>query len=382
LYGLPIITKSYSQHLEDPVFDDQLNYFKQLVSVERSQSSENNSNRNRWNDQSSESKINIPESLPEPPIHHFINFDDDESYSRRSDAKSRYGYNDKSSKHNDTYTINHDQSYESEHGSTDRSFRSCGRYRKSEHNSNASSMKMSNFNEDSFDNQIYNRKHRNYNGHSSSNWRENSNYNQEPSYTDDDNFANVVPVRNLRDTMFKKRKHMDSEYYHDTNANEKGSSSLDLRDTMHHNKNRRYENQGQHESDFNNRWSERNKNKRGNNNFSSNKNNRNQNNYTNQEYNDQSFKQDNFQEYNNEYQNNYNDGYRRDKNKSNNYKYNQMRSQNMESNGRQQSSYSPYKRNNDGYDKKPYTNSYTQRGGRSRGKNFNRGNDRSRQNYY
>lgn len=399
LYELPITLKSYSKHLDNPVFDEQLNYFKQLVNVERRQSSESNSNKNRWNDQSSENRNCIPESLPEPPIHHFINFDEDESYSRRSDTMPKHGSSDRYSKyqHNDTYKKNHDQSYGSEHGSADKSFHSHGRYRKPEHNSSASSMDMSNYDRDSYNNQSYDRKHRDYNAHSSSHWRDSANYNQDPSFTDDDNSANdSSSARDLRDTMRRKRKHMDSDYHNDTNAS--GSSSLDLRDTMYHNKNNRYENYGQqYEPDFNNRWSERNKNKRGNNSFSDNdfrnksynsdhyndKNNRHQNHYANQEYEDQSFNQDNFQEHNNEYQNNYNDGYRRDKNKPNNYKYNQMRSQNMESSSRQNSSYSPYKRNNEGYEKRPFTNSYGQRGGRSRGKNYNRGgNDRSRQNYY
>lgn len=389
LYGLPITTKSYSKHLEQPVFDEQLNYFKQLVNAERSQSAEGNSNRNRWNDQRSANLNDIPESLLKPPIHHFINFDDDESYSRRSDNPSRYGNSDEFSKyqHKDTFTNNRDQSYGSKHGSAGKSFQGRGRYRRSEHNNSVGSMEMSNYNQDSYHNQNYDNQHQDFNAHSSSHWQENRN--QETYFTDDNNSANdVLPARDLRHTMNRKRKYMDSDYHNDTNVNEGGGSTLDLRDTMYHNKNNRYENQGQqgqqHQSDFNNRWSERNKNKRGNNFFSNydsrNKNNRYQNHYANQ-----SFNQDHYaQEYNNEFPNNYNGGqnYRRDKNKPNNYKYNQMRSQNMESSNRQQSSYGSYKRNNDGYEKKPYANSYNQRGGRGRGKNFNRGNDRSRHSFY
>lgn len=386
LYGLPIVTKMMSNDVEDPVFHDQLNYFKQLVDVERNTQS-NYSNRNRWIDHSSDIKSYIPDCLPEPPMHHVQNINSNkDNYEHKSDNMSRNSYKDKSSKYQQsTYTKNRNSMYGSEHNPTDKSQYSRGHYRKSEHSSSGS-MEVSNNDRDSHHFQNYDRKYQGF-GHTSSNWEESTYHNQESFMSGNNSVKNTFPVRDLRDTMYRKRSLLDSNYYNDTNSNAACTSLLDLRDTMYHNKSSRYEDLGhQNKSNSNNRWSERNKMNDSNdiqfhkNNYTSEQrynesNIKHENNYGNRDYYDRSFNEDSLHEYN--------DSYGREKNRSNNDKYSQMCPQSMESNHRQHNSYHPYKRNGDGYGKKEYKNAYNERSGHGRGKNFNReGTDRSRQHYY
>lgn len=399
LYGLPIVTKYYSKHLDDPVFHDQLDYFKQLVNVENNSQSNDNSNKSRWIDRSSDNINNIPDTLPEPPVYdeHNINADQD-NYDSRSNIMSRHSYKDKHSKYQyKPYSQSHNSAFRYEHNSIDKSYHSRGRYRKSEHNSSSSSMETSNFSRDSY-HQNYNRKHRDI--HSSSKWQESAYHSQESSFKKDINPPkHVLPVRDLRDTMY--RKHNDSDYHDDSNANTACTSLLDLRDTMYHTKNSNYENPGHFESDSNNQWSEKNRKdihstgftdreSRKNNYFPERFNNSNtkHKSHADREHNNQSCYPDkscdNFQDNDNTYSNNYNDGYRREKNRPNNYRHSHMRSQNMETRNRQNSSYHPYKRNDEGYERKEYRNSYDERSSHTQGRNYNRGggSDRSRQNYY
>ncbi|XP_060849964.1 GATA zinc finger domain-containing protein 14-like [Rhopalosiphum padi] len=375
LYGLPIITKNYSNHFEDPVFNEQLNYFKQLIKVEQN-CQPNSPTECKWIDQSLDEK-NIPESLPQPPMHedhsHSKNHD---NYDRRSSSKvnsSKYRHHTRNSKRQNS--VNSGEYYP-----IDKSHHSQKHYKNSEHNSSSGSMEMFNYERDSYYNNPNNdRKHHD---HTSFNRKESAYHNQEPMSTHEKHSGkdNNMLVRDLRDTMFRKRNRLDSNFHIDMNTNAGCTSLLDLRDTMYKNKNSRDLGQQNYESDSNNRWSERNQNIHGNSylNKEPRKNNYNserysesstkyQNNYADRSYN-QDKSNNGIQEYGSEFPNNYNDGYRRDKNWRNNNKYNNP--QNMESSSRQHNSYHPYKRNNE-------------HSGHNRNKSHNRGgSDRSRHNYY
>lgn len=327
LYGLPIVMKKYSTDLEDPAFHEELNYFKQLASVEQSKDS-NYTNKSRWNDQSSGNKNHIPESLPEPPMHDKNSYRD--TVSRPS---SRYQHNN--------------GAYRSEPNSTNNSYNSRGRYHKSEHTSNSGSITNFDNERDTYHNQ------RDYNSRTS-NWNDES--------------------------MFHNR---------DFSAKNKNNRERDLKDAMYHGNNSRNEDLRQYNgSDSNNRWSERNKNARGDRNFSDNgprKNNYaskhiDESNIWRQNHNDEErgrkhFNQDNL--YNNfeedEFSNNFND---RERNRSNNYKYNN-RFQTMEFNSRH-NSYHPYKQNDEGNEKKECKNLYNERSGHGRGRNTWRGRNNDR----
>lgn len=329
LYGLPIVTKKYSTDLEDPAFHEELNYFKQLASVEQSKDS-NSTNKSRWNDQSSGNTNHIPESLPEPPTHDKNTYRD--TASRQS---SRYQHGN--------------GAYRSEPNSTNNLFNSRGRYHKSEHNSNSGSMANFDNERDDTHNQ------RDYNSRSSSNWNDESSYHN-------------------REFLVKN----------------KNNRERDLKDAMYHGNNSKNEDSRQYNgSDSNNRWSERNhKNTRSDRNFSDNgprKNNYaskhvNESNSWRQNHNDeeldrQNFNQDNlydnFEE--DEYSNNFNN---REKSRSNNYKYNN-RFQTMESSSRH-SSYHPYKQNDEGNERKESKNLYNERSNHGRGKNNWRGRSNDR----
>ncbi|XP_025203746.1 GATA zinc finger domain-containing protein 14-like isoform X5 [Melanaphis sacchari] len=321
LYGLPIITKDYSKHFEDPVFNDQLNYFKQLIKVEQN----NGSTESNWIDQSLDEK-NIPESLPEPPMHEERGLrKNQDNYDHRCSSKdnlSKY-------RHNARHTKHHNSMNSGEHYPIDKSHHNQKHYKKSAHNSNSGSTDMFNYEQDSYyHNPNNDHKHHDY-------------------------------------TSFNQK---DSAYFHEPMS-------------MYHNKKSRYENLGHFESDSNNRCSVRNQNTHGDSNFSNKepcKNNYNSerynesnskhlNHYTDRNYNQDKSHND-FHEYGSEFSNNYIDGYRRDKNRPINNKYNNH--QNMESSNRQNNSYHPYKRNNE----------YS---GQRHDRSYNRGgSDRSRHNYY
>lgn len=373
LYGLPIITKNYSKHLEDPVFNDQLNYFKQLVNVERDQSNDNN-DKSRWNDHNTDNKFNIPDSLPEPPVYDCKNINKD-NYDHKSDIISKHSHKNKSSRYEYDNLNNKNLLIEKTHHSHEF-------IRKPGHNTSftSSSIEMSNNHKDSYNNKNYDYKYRDYNGQTSPNWTKNTYQNQEFSYINKKNC--LKDVHDLRNALYQKRSLSDSDYHYDTNSNAGYTSSLDLRESLHHNKRSKYDDvEHYYESNTNSQWLEINKkNTHNNSNFSnkiSNKNNYNsehfsesgnryQNHYTDRDYNNQSFIQDrssyeSYQKHDNTHLNNYNDGHSQEKNRSNN-KYNHMH----------QDFCRPYKQN-DGHQK---------RSGHNRGKNCNKGNtERSRNNY-
>lgn len=382
LYGMPIETKKYSKQLKDPVFDDQLNYFKQLVNVERNNQS-NECNNSRWNDRDSDRKNNIPDSLPEPPTHNMYN-----SYSNRNDYDR--GPNSMSSRssrqqHGNSYSGSHNPGYRNLFDPIDRSGHKRYVFFDSAETSNDA--------QDSFHNHNYERKNKDYNAHTSSNWRESSYRNRESSMANKNNSANnMSPGRDLRDIMYGKRRSSDSDYPDRRNA-----SQLDLRDTMYNSKSNKY--RGQHyESDSNGRWSEKSNQAYGN--FSDKQSRKD--NYGSERFNEPNTRYHNnadegnydhslnkkksynnsANEYNNEYSNSYNDNYSRGKNGPNNYNnYNQMRSQNMESNSRQQNAGPSYKRKDDGYDRKKYIDSYNDWRGHDRSKNYDRGSGQQSRHY-
>lgn len=400
LHGLPIITKNYSKHFEDPVFNDQLDYFKQLINVERNCQPNNSPTDSKWIDQSLDMKNIIPETLPEPPMHEVHSLDkNQDNYDRRSDNVTRRRSKDNSTKyrHNAPDSKRHNSINSGEHYPIDKSQHTHKHYKKSEHNSSSGSMEMFNYDQDSHHNPNTKRKH--YDNVNTSFNRQESKYdNQEPLFTRGKNSAkgNML-VRDLRDTMFRKRSRLDSNYHIDTNANAGCTSLLDLRDTMYRNKSSRYEDleQQHYESDSNNRWLEQNQNTQygsssflnkepHKNNFNSERysdsNTKHQNHYADRNYNQDQSHND-FQEYDSEFPNNYNGSYRREKNRPINHKYNNP--QNMEFNSRQHNSYHPYKRNNEGPNRKDYKNLYDEQSGKNRGRSYNRGgSDRSRHNYY
>ncbi|XP_026822228.1 RNA-binding protein 7-like isoform X2 [Rhopalosiphum maidis] len=257
LYGLPIITKNYSNHFEDPVFNEQLNYFKQLIKVEQN-CQPNSPTECKWIDQSLDEK-NIPESLPQPPMHedHSHNKNHD-NYDRRCSSKvnsSKYRHHARNSKRRNS--VNSGEYYP-----IDKSHHSQKNYKNSEHNSSSGSMEMFNYERDSYYNNPNNdRKHHD---HTSFNRKESAYHNQEPMSTHEKHSGknNNMLVRDLRDTMFRKRNRLDSNFHIDMNTNAGCTSLLDLRDTMYQKKNSKYEDLGQqnYELDSNNRWSERNQN--------------------------------------------------------------------------------------------------------------------------
>ncbi|KAF0766600.1 GATA zinc finger domain-containing protein 14 [Aphis craccivora] len=376
LYGLPIITKNYSKHFEDPVFNDQLNYFKQLIKVEQNYQPNNSPAESKWIDQSLNEK-NIPESLPKPPMHEERGFNkNQDNYDRRYSSK----VNSSKYRHNARHSKNHNSVNSGEHYPIDKSHRSQKHYKNSEHNSSSSSMEVSNYERDSY----YHNSNNDHKHHdnTSFNRKESAYHYQEPRSMHDKDSSKDMLVRDLRDTMLRKRSRLDSNFHIDMNTNAGCTSLLDLRDTMYHRKNNRYEDQGQqhHESNSNNRWSERNQDMHGNGSFS-NKGPR-KNNYNSERYSESNTKHQNhyadrgyqgkshngFQDCGNESTSNYNNGYKRDKNRPISNKYNNP--QNMESSSRHHNSYHPYQRNNE-------------HSGQSRGRSYNRGgSDRSRHNYY
>lgn len=386
LYGLPITTKQYSEDLEHPVFDDQLNYFKQLVDVERNSHS-NDCSKSRWNDQSSD---NIPDCLPEPPMHNNNSYQD--NYDHKSHLVSRHGYKDRSCRYQHD-SITHAESGNPTYKSDYKSHHNHDHYQKPNHNRDFGTMEVPNNERDLYHNNR-NYKHQDYNSHMSSNWKESSYRNEELSLINKNDFVKELPVRDLRDTMYRKRSVVNSDY-----NNTAYTSQLDLRDTLYHNKSNKYEDLKQpYESNSKIQWSERNhkSNGRGSNsfpdyqsrkpNYSSERynesNTRHQNHYAaDREYyeHDQSYNKDSLQKYN-EYPNNYN----REKNRSNTYKFNEaVRPQNMESSGRPHSSYHSYKRSDQGYERKDYKNLHNEwSGGYNHNRNYSKNSDRSRQNYY
>lgn len=388
LYGLEIITKKYSEQLMDPVFDDQLNYFKQLINVERNNQS-NNSNTSRWNDQNLDNQNIIPESLPKPPTHgkYYLN----DNYDHRSETMPRINNKDESFKyqHNNSYTKSRDPDCRREYRPVDKFHSSHGHHQKSENNSRSKSMVSST------DRNSYNQ---DYGSYPSSKWKESNYYNHEQLHSNESLFnKNVLPVRDLRDTIHRKRNILDSDRHRDTNANATCTSVLDLRDTMYRGKNNTFKDvEPSYQPEPKKRWSERKINSRDGSGFSSKpyrkdndryneSNSKQTNRYSNQDYNDQSFNNnkshDNFHKHENP---NSFDSYNQERNTPNNFKFNQPRHENLECRGRQQNSYYPYKRSDESHERKEYQNTYfNEQSGHCRGRSSNRGSfDKSRHNYY
>lgn len=358
LYGLPIATKNYSKHLEDPVFNEQLNYFKQLVNVERNNQSSGDSNKNRWNSQSSDNKFNIPDSLPEPPTFDVHNNINQNNYDCRSKIMPKHSHKVKSSRYQHG---NHNI----KHIPIDKSNYSHEFNRKLKHDVSSRSMEVSNQHQDSYTNKHHDRKHHNLDVHTLPNWNENAYYNQEPLIR---NKKNVFPKRNLRDTMYQKRSISDFNYHNDSNTNIGCSSLLDLRDTINHSKRSKYDDVRQYyESNLNNQWSERDqksmysgssysekipRKNNNNSNYNNESKNRHQNHYYDPNPNRDRSSFESYQEYDNEYPNNYDSyTYSQEKNRPNNNYNNHMRHPNMVSSSYHRHSYHPYKQN-DGHQKR------------------------------
>lgn len=395
LYGLPLKMQNYSESHENPVFHEELDYFKQLVNVEMDQS--NDFKRQKCNDQNYNDKKNIPDSLPEPPMHSKHNFNSNRDNSNRKlSSMLKLNHRDDSFQYQHNNSKNQSPTYRSRQNSDDKHY-NRGYYRKSDYNNSSDFVEMSNNDRNSYQNHSYDRKHHDYN------WKDTTYQNKESTFNNEYNsIKDTVPVQDLRDTMVHKRNPLNFNHHTDTNANASCTSSVDLRDTMYHRKNSGYEDTKQYKSDsFNERSEKNHKNTHGHNSFSDTEsrknnyhsdrynetNNKYQNHYQGQEYYDQSSNRnktyDNFQEYNNDYSNNYNEGYKQEKNRStNNDKFNPVHSQNMESSSRARNSFHPYTRNNRGYERKNYKKFYGDRSG-YRDRSYNRGgNDRSRQNNY
>ncbi|VVC32768.1 RNA recognition motif domain [Cinara cedri] len=395
LYGIPIITKNYSKNSKDPVFHEQLDYFKQLINVERSNRSKE-INKSRWKGQNYD-EINIPESLPEPPYQSVYSNPNQDIYHRNLGSMPTQSYKNLPSFYNNSnsFANNRNSSYQNEHNFSDKIYYNHGSYQKSDYNSISDSMEMStndrdsyhyqNYDRDSYRSQNYDRKHRGYNIHASYSRKETKNHIQEPLCINGNNPGqDELPVRDLRDTMYRKRL-LNYNNHTETNMNV-ASKPLDLRDTLHHRKNSRYEDLGQHyESDSNNRWSERNlKNAHGSSDFL---NRVSRKNYSNSEryiesttrhknYNyERNFNPDkscvNSQEYEYEYPNNYNK-HNQDKYTSYNNKFNYTQSQNMESNSHQYNSFHQYKRNDANHKKKEYKNVYNEESEMYHGRSHNK----------
>lgn len=333
LYGLPIITKNYSKHLEDPVFNDQLNFFKQLVNVERNnQSNDKECNKDVLFDHNSDNKFNIPDSLPEPPVYDCIDVYKD-NYDNKLETMSRHSHTNKLARYQHDNPNNKDYLIEKSYHTREFN-QSPGR------STSSSTMEISNNHVDSY-NKIYDYKKRDYGVQTSSNWNK-STQNQELPYINKKNC--LKDVHDLRNMLYQKRSLSDSDY-HDTNST---LGCTDIRDSMHHNKRSKYDDVGvghYYESNTNNQRLEINKKKTHSNNNFSNKNsckndynseyytesnNRHQNHYyTDRDYNGRSFIQErslyeSYQKHGNANTNNYhNDIYGQEKNRFNN-NYNNM----------------------------------------------------------
>lgn len=403
LYGLEIVLEKYSEQLKNPAFDEQLNYFKQLVNVERSNQS-NHGNTSRWNDQNLDNQNIIPDSLPGPPTHGKYNLNYNNFDHKSSDIMPRNNYQDGSFKyqHSNSFTNNRDPNCRSQHRPVEKFHPS--HYQKLDHNNHSDPMVSNthrNSRGSSYHNQNYDRKHQqDYSSYPSSKWNESNYYNQEHS---NKNFSaeNVLPVRDLRDTIHRKRNVLDSDNI-DTNSNATCTSILDLRDTMYHSKNNRYKDvEPSYQPESKKQWSEKksyshdggkfsNKPYRNDNNTSEHYNEsktKAMNHYSNQEYNNQSFNHDtsydSFQEH--EYPNNF-DSYNHDRNRPNNssnHTFNQSRHKSKEFRDCQNNSYHSYKHHSDeSQERKEYKNTYNELSGCSRGRNSYRGGfDKSRRDY-
>lgn len=384
LYGIPIITKSYSKHFQDPVFHEQLDYFKQLINVERSNQSKE-INKSRWNNSV------IPDSLPKPPIQGVHNTNQDVYY-RNSGSLTTQNYKNTPSMYQQSniYGNNRDSVRKIEHNSSNRVHHNRGNYRKSEHNSPSDSMEMSisdqnlyrhqNYDRDPYYNPNYDRKHRDYNIYASYDQNESKNRKNEIKSPIDE-----MPVCDLRETMNRKRL-LNYNNHIETNSNA-AYKPVDLRETLHYRKISKYENSGQYyESDSNNRWSERNyRNTYGGSSFSDMKprnDNPNSERYietnTRRNYHnyDRNFNPDKsygkLQEYEHEYPNNYNNSYNQDKYTPYNNKYNNTQSQYMESNSHEYNLHYPYKHNDEGHKKKDYKSIYDERSEMNHCRSYNK----------
>lgn len=353
LYGLPIVIKKYSADLEDPAYHDQLNYFKQLIDVERSAFKSNNGNTNRWNDQNSGSKT----VLPEPPVSGKYNSNQD-NYGLKSGSSGRPGSNNNSTgseyQRGNSYTKGRKLNYDSD----DRRSEPHYSRQKIEHNNSLRPMSVND--RDSY------RKHRGNSSQTSSSRNESNERQRERS---DMNENNSVKDRSVY-ALPRKCSFSDSVRPNDTNRNAAGTSLLDLQNTMYHCKSNEYKDIDLRYSNFKSHNSTRNNDTRGGSSFihkqfgtsySS----------ESDRYHGQSYSPDksynSFQEYDNRYSNNSNE-----KNKSNNYKYKQASNQNLPTSSRERITFYPYKPNDEGHERREYKNTYNEQSGLGRGRSYNK----------
>lgn len=347
LYGLPIVTKYYSEHLVDPVFHEQLNSYKRIGNVNFSSQS-NVSNISRLNNQNSNNKIKISKNLAEVSIHYTNTNQSNFNKKPITIAKQSYKEKPTKSRRDNSYTKSCNSVHRKKLISLDKSC--CIRNKKSENYRTSDLIDNHNNNWDTHHYQTYDHKQQNYNIQTSTNWNKSSYQNQEFLLLNENNRTNeILPVRDLRDTLLRKHGVIQSDYLGNTNANATCTSLLDLRDTMYHNKTSENEDLGHHESDFNNWWLKRN--------------------YKNSRFSEEEFKTNSYtlechKESSIRYNNHFCDGkyenwsfnknesnydghnYTIKQNWSNNIKYNNhIHPLNMKSSDRQYNSYHPYKRN-------------------------------------
>ncbi|XP_050535696.1 GATA zinc finger domain-containing protein 14-like isoform X2 [Daktulosphaira vitifoliae] len=339
LYGLTIKMKNYLDNPEEQRFDEELDNFKELIRVECG-----NYNSNKQNIYNYER--NIPDSLPQPPMH-------SSNYNFDSNIKHKFEpYSESNSVHHASNSGKHNQT--SQQHSNRKQFLKLERFPNSFETSKNDWVHC---------NREYSNKFSENYQSMSSNKNKNRFYNQE-HFSDNHNLnKHIVPVRDLRDTMYHKRSPTSNDIQNDSNA--ACTSSLDLRDIINpssssSNKDRRYDNPNSYGN-----WHDRHRNnteqnystylerKLQNKHFESNRFNKhdiNYQNYTNsQEHHDRQFTDDQpFNNFNDRhlYPNNYhNNDYNQKDSRPNSYGYNSQRS--SRNSGNRQQSHHPYKRNGD-----------------------------------
>lgn len=396
LYGLPIVTKNYFEHQEDAVFHEQLNSYKHLTNVECS-SQPNVSNKRKLNIQSPNNKNKIPESFAEHSIHGTKT--NKNNLKRKSTTITKLNYKKKSTEYRggNSYSTNYNSEYINEHISLDISRHNRIRNKKSKHNHTSGLIVNYNNDRDTHHSQTYDHKQQNNNIQTSSNWNKSTYQDHECFLLGKNNVTNeVLPVRDLRDTLLRKRSVIHSDYLSNTNANSACTSLLDLRDIMYHSKIGKNKYLGHyHEPNSYNWWLEKNceSSSFSEKEFHTNKiilecrnesNTKHDYHFTGKKYKDWNFNKNKLHYdciQDNEYPINYNNNgnYTKKHNWTNNIKYIHTHSQNMESSGRQYNSYCPYVQKGESRERKEFNNRNNNRSGFSR--NNKRNHDRSRQNY-
>ncbi|XP_050440423.1 probable serine/threonine-protein kinase clkA [Adelges cooleyi] len=394
LFGLTIKMKNYLENSGEQMFDENLDYFKQLNDIELDNHSSHTFS-NKKNTFNFEESVGIPDSLPLPPVNERHKYNHDNHFNLMTEQ----GTHDSISNYQELYSNNYVSRSRGEYNtSTDNPYANRNRNQRSEDNNTSRSLEMTNDNckKREYHNRRNLNKQQDYCKNKSSNWDNNSFHNEELPTSTNSSDKNMKSMCDLRDTLQRKYSLMDSENPNDYKAACASTNDFGDKD----------QNIG-NESNVYNQWPKRyNRNatehsygnyiERGSRNCKlmpehyNERNMKTQDHFENQEHCDRNSSKDTlhkgFQEFN-EYTNSYDERYNQGMSRPNNHKYNLIRSShNLDSNNRPYNNYNhPYKRNNGNRERKGFKEANDDYSGNSKGRGYNNRasefNNKSRQNY-